>query len=52
MDIEEVARTDPAAIITVPVNITTGPSEEQLTGLAKSLGFSKELIPQVGVVIT
>lgn len=46
MDIEEVAHSDPGAIITVPVNITTGPTEEQLTGLAASLGFTKELIPQ------
>jgi len=46
MDIEEVARTDPGAIITVPVNITTGPTEEQLTSLATQLGFKKDLIPQ------
>eukprot|EP01127_Copromyxa_protea_P014595 TRINITY_DN40_c0_g1_i1.p1 TRINITY_DN40_c0_g1~~TRINITY_DN40_c0_g1_i1.p1 ORF type:complete len:398 (-),score=109.63 TRINITY_DN40_c0_g1_i1:42-1235(-) len=46
MDIEEVARTDPGAIITVPVDIRTGPTEEQLVGLATSLGFKKELIPQ------
>jgi succinyl-CoA synthetase beta subunit len=46
MDIEEVARTDPGAIITVPVNINTGPTDEQLVGLATSLGFKKDLIPQ------
>jgi succinyl-CoA synthetase beta subunit len=45
MDIEEVAKKDPQAIHTEPVNITTGPSDEQLTRVAKNLQFSDKLIP-------
>jgi len=46
MDIEEVAHKDPSAIITVPIDITKGPTDEQLKNLAVSLEFSRELIPQ------
>lgn len=52
MDIEEVAHSDPDAIITVPVNISTGPTEEQLTDLAKKLGFSDALVPQVRLFLS
>lgn len=45
MDIEEVAKKDPAAIFTEPVNISTGPTDEQLTLIAKNLEFSEQLIP-------
>lgn len=47
MDIEEVAKKDPAAIFTEPVNISTGPTDEQLTLIAKNLEFSEQLIPDV-----
>eukprot|EP01126_Amoeba_proteus_P009922 TRINITY_DN1379_c0_g1_i1.p1 TRINITY_DN1379_c0_g1~~TRINITY_DN1379_c0_g1_i1.p1 ORF type:complete len:417 (+),score=94.79 TRINITY_DN1379_c0_g1_i1:72-1322(+) len=46
MDIEEVAHSDPDAIIKVPVSITDGPTDEQLTRLATSLGFDTSLISQ------
>jgi succinyl-CoA synthetase beta subunit len=47
MDIEAVAHEDPSAIVTLPIDIRTGPSDENLTFLAKKLGFSDNLIPTV-----
>jgi succinyl-CoA synthetase beta subunit len=47
MDIEAVAHDDPAAIITLPIDIRTGPTDENLTFLAKKLGFAENLIPTV-----
>jgi len=44
VDIEAVAKSDPAAIITLPIDIRTGPSEKDLDYLAKQLGFSDKLI--------
>jgi len=52
MDIEAVAEEDPAAIITVPINITTGPTEQQANELAIKLGFSAELVPQAAQQLT
>lgn len=45
MDIEAVAHDDPSAIITLPIDIRTGPTDDNLTFLAKKLGFSENLIP-------
>jgi len=46
MDIEAVAKQDPAAIITVPIDIRTGPTEENLNFIAKKLGFTVDLVPK------
>jgi len=46
MDIETVARDDPKAIITVPIDIRTGPTDANLSFLATQLGFKPELINQ------
>jgi len=46
VDIEAVAKHDPAAIITVPIDIRTGPTEADLNNLALQLGFSEKLIPE------
>jgi succinyl-CoA synthetase beta subunit len=43
MDIEEVAETNPAAIIKEPVSIATGLSKEQAEALAGKLGFEGDL---------
>lgn len=47
MDIEAVAHDDPSAIVTLPIDIRTGPTDENLDFLARKLGFSKELHDQV-----
>jgi len=46
MDIEAVAHEDPSAIVTLPIDIKTGPTEANLDFLAKKLGFSSELQPK------
>jgi len=43
MDIEAVAHDDPSAIITLPIDIRTGPTEDNLNFLVKKLGFSDKL---------
>lgn len=40
MDIEEVARSSPQDIYTVPVDIHQGPDRAKLVSLAQKLGFS------------
>lgn len=45
MDIETVAKENPAAIHKIPINITTGPTKKELETLAKSIGFSPKAIP-------
>ena len=42
MNIEEVAKNDPDAIITTPINFETGLSHEEGVALAKKLGFKNE----------
>jgi len=46
MDIEQVAHDDPKAIFTESVDINSGPSQEQLTKIAKNLVFSEKLVPE------
>lgn len=46
MDIEAVAHDDPSAIVTLPIDIRTGPTDDNLDFLSKKLGFSKELHDQ------
>ena len=45
MDIEEVAESDPDAIVTVPVDIHKGIQDEDTLKVAKALGFKEHLIP-------
>jgi len=46
MDIEAVAHDDPSAIHTVPIDIRTGPTAENLNTLVNKLGFSENLKQQ------
>jgi len=47
MDIEEVAKKEPAAIFTEPVvNLSTGPTPDQLLRITKNLQFGEALIPE------
>lgn len=41
MNIEEVAASDPSAIITTPINFKTGLSPEEASEVANKLGFSE-----------
>ena len=47
MNIEEVARDNPQAIIKEPVDITTGLTREQAVNLAADMGFDAASIDQV-----
>lgn len=47
VDIETVAEKSPEAIFTVPINIKTGPKEQDLVDLAGKLGFSGDGVKQV-----
>ena len=47
MNIEEVARDNPHAIIKEPVDITTGLTREQSVNLAADMGFDAASIDQV-----
>lgn len=42
MNIEDVAKNDPSAIITTPIDFATGLTKEQGINLAKKLGFKNE----------
>ena len=42
MNIEEVAATDPSAIITTPINFEKGLSKQEALAVAKKLGFKSE----------
>ncbi|KAG0326332.1 hypothetical protein BGZ99_009684 [Dissophora globulifera] len=44
MDIEQVAETHPDHIFTTPINIETGPTQDQTTDMAKKLGFQGKSI--------
>lgn len=46
MDIEAVAKESPDAIITTPISIHTGVTDEIATNIAKQLGFSPQCIDQ------
>jgi len=46
VDIETVAHESPEAIITVPVDIKTGPTQKQTTDLAREMGFTEPCVPQ------
>uniref|UniRef100_A0A0N5B0K9 Succinate--CoA ligase [ADP-forming] subunit beta, mitochondrial n=1 Tax=Syphacia muris TaxID=451379 RepID=A0A0N5B0K9_9BILA len=52
VNIEEVARSDPAAIIKVPVNISTGVTPELAGNLAEKMGFGNDCMEQVIKMIT
>lgn len=41
MNIEEVAASDPSAIITTPINFKSGLSSEEAYGVAEKLGFAE-----------
>jgi succinyl-CoA synthetase beta subunit len=43
--IEDVAEATPELVFKVPVNIMTGPTDEQLDGLARDLGFEQDKFP-------
>ena len=47
MNIEEVARDNPQAIIKEPVDITTGLTREQAVNLSADMGFDAASIDQV-----
>jgi succinyl-CoA synthetase beta subunit len=49
MNIEEVARENPQAIVKEPIDITTGVTREQAVSLAADIGFDAASIDQVGV---
>ncbi|KAK5125624.1 Succinate--CoA ligase [ADP-forming] subunit beta, mitochondrial [Meristemomyces frigidus] len=46
MDIEAVAKENPDAIITTPVDIHTGVTDDMAVKIAQQLGFSEQCIPQ------
>lgn len=46
MDIEAVAKENPDAIITTPVDIHKGVTDDMAESIAKQLGFSEQCIPQ------
>ncbi len=46
MNIEEVAEKDPASVVKVPIDIYSGPTEEQLERVAVALG-----LPEVCLVL-
>ncbi|KAI6209468.1 Succinate--CoA ligase [ADP-forming] subunit beta, mitochondrial [Aphelenchoides besseyi] len=52
MNIEEVAATDPAAIITVPVDINVGVTPEIAKQLAEKMGFNEQSREQAADIIT
>jgi succinyl-CoA synthetase beta subunit len=52
MDIEEVAKKDPAAIFTEPVSVSQGPTDAQLQRIAQNLQFSSALIPDVRILLS
>src|SRR5436305_11871598 len=51
MDIETVAKESPEAIITTPVDINVGVTEEIATKIAKQLGFSQQCIEEAATTI-
>uniref|UniRef100_A0A915D9Q2 ATP-grasp domain-containing protein n=1 Tax=Ditylenchus dipsaci TaxID=166011 RepID=A0A915D9Q2_9BILA len=52
VNIEEVAATDPKAIITLPVDINKGVTHEMATGLAEKMGFQDKCREQAADIIT
>lgn len=46
MDIETVAKESPEAIITTPIDINTGVTDEIANGIAEKLGFSPQCVAQ------
>lgn len=46
MNIEEVAKDDPSAIVTIPVDISQGIQREQAVEMAQKMGFAKQCIDQ------
>ena len=46
VDIETVAHENPDAILTMPVDIKTGPTVEQTVQLAKQMGFTSKCVEQ------
>ncbi|KAG0132024.1 hypothetical protein HOY82DRAFT_309836 [Tuber indicum] len=51
MDIEGVAKEDPDAIVTTPIDIHKGVTDEVATKVATSLGFSEQCIPEAAQTI-
>jgi succinyl-CoA synthetase beta subunit len=51
MDIEGVAKENPEAIITTPIDIHVGVTDEIATKIATSLGFSEQCIPEAADTI-
>jgi succinyl-CoA synthetase beta subunit len=51
MDIETVAKENPEAIITTPVDIEVGVTDEMATKIATDLGFTEQCIPQAADTI-
>ena len=49
--IEDVARDTPDQIFTEAIDINTGPTEGQLLGMAKNLGFPKEAQEEATVLM-
>ena len=47
MNIEEVARENPTAILKEPVDITSGVSREQAVALASDMGFDPACVDEV-----
>jgi succinyl-CoA synthetase beta subunit len=48
MDIEEVAESNPDAIHSVGIDVMTGPTDEQVEGLAAKIGFEGEHVKAAG----
>lgn len=51
MDIEGVAKENPDAIVTTPIDIHKGVTDEVATKVATSLGFSEQCIPEAAQTI-
>lgn len=46
MNIEEVAKDEPSAIITIPIDVSKGIQREQAIEMAQKMGFAKQCIDQ------
>jgi succinyl-CoA synthetase beta subunit len=50
MNIEEVAKEDPTAIVTIPVDITSGIKKEEAIKMVKELGITDAVQNQVRIL--
>ena len=51
VNIEEVAATEPSAIVKVPINVATGVSRQLAEEVATEMGFAGDCIPQAAEII-